>query len=552
MLRNCHIAKSIRAAVLCFLIIESFSASPAHANEANHDISSTNAARRIEPAFLKVATPTFVRFAVIGDYGVSNQAEADVAALVKSWNPDFVTTVGDNNYPSGSSTTIDKNIGQYYHQFIYPYKGTYGAGAATNQFFPALGNHDLTSNNGAPYLSYFTLPGNERYYDFVNGPVHFFMLNSDSREPDGNRSTSIQAMWLKDRLAASTSPWNIVFLHHPPYSSGTAHASSGRLQWPYAAWGADAVLAGHEHNYERIHRDGILYFVNGAGGAKLYPLGTPIPGSQAGYDDDHGAMLVEASESQVNFQFINRSGQIIDTYNTNTRIDADTTGVFRPGNGALYLKNSNTTGFADIQINYGIAGDSPVVGDWDGNGTDTIGVYRNGVFYLRNSNTIGIADVYFSYGSPGDQPVAGDWNGDGLDTIGVYRSSTFTFYLRDSSSSGPPDHILQLGMPGDIGLAGDWTNKGFDTVGVFRPSNGALYLKNTNATGTADIQINYGLPGDKPITGDWNNDGIDTIGVYRKGIFYLRNSNTAGGADLVFGLGISGDMPIAGNWDGLP
>jgi len=52
-----------------------------------------------------------------------------------------------------------------------------------------------------------------------------------------------------------------------------------------------------------------------------------------------------------------------------------------------------------------------VVGDWDGNGTDTIGVFRNGVFYLRNSNTNGFADLAFTYGQPGDVPVVGDWNG---------------------------------------------------------------------------------------------------------------------------------------------
>jgi hypothetical protein len=230
----------------------------------------------------------------------------------------------------------------------------------------------------------------------------------------------------------------------------------------------------------------------------------------------------------------------------------DTTGVFRPSNGALYLKNTNATGFADIQINYGLPGDYPVVGDWDGNGTDTIGVYRNGTFYLRNSNTIGYANIVFAFGTPGDQPIAGDWNGDGINTIGVYRAATGTFYLRNNNSSGAPSASFALGIPGDVGIAGDWNGDGKDTTGVFRPSNGALYLKNTNVTGFADIQINYGLPGDKPVTGDWNNDGIDTIGVYRNGTFYLRNSNTIGFADLVFALGINGDMPIAGNWDGLP
>jgi subtilisin family serine protease len=230
----------------------------------------------------------------------------------------------------------------------------------------------------------------------------------------------------------------------------------------------------------------------------------------------------------------------------------DTTGVFRPSNGALYLKNSNSTGFADVAINYGLPGDYPVVGDWDGNGDATIGIYRNGIFYLRNSNTIGYADIVFAFGSPGDQPIAGDWDGDGIDTIGVYRSSAITFYLRNSNTSGAPEMSFALGNPGDVGIAGDWNGNGVDTTGVFRPSNGALYLKNTNATGFADIVINYGLPGDKPVTGDWNNDGEDTIGIYRNGTFYLRDSNTIGYADLVFALGINGDMPIAGNWDGKP
>ena len=92
-----------------------------------------------------------------------------------------------------------------------------------------------------------------------------------------------------------------------------------------------------------------------------------------------------------------------DFYTIN-RLGGDTTGVFRPTNGALYLKNANTTGYADISINYGLPGDYPVVGDWDGNGTDTIGVYRNGVFYLRNSNTIGYGEIAVTFGGPGDEP----------------------------------------------------------------------------------------------------------------------------------------------------
>ena len=246
------------------------------------------------------------------------------------------------------------------------------------------------------------------------------------------------------------------------------------------------------------------------------------------------------------------AGCDIGAYETSRSPGPDTVGVFRPSNGLLYLKHLNIAGFADIAINYGTAGDYPVVGDWDGDGDATIGVYRNGNFLLRNSNTKGVADISFPFGQPGDQPVAGDWNNDGVDTIGVYRPSTGQFLLRNQNSSGPPQMSFVLGNPGDVGIAGDWNGDGFDTTGVFRPSNGVIFLKNTNSTGIADISLNYGIPGDKPVTGDWNFDGIDTIGVYRGNAFYLRNSNTKGVADMVFALGNPGDMPIAGNWDGIP
>src|SRR5437868_3184309 len=145
------------------------------------------------------------RFAVIGDYGLAGAPEANVAALVKSWNPDVILTVGDNNYETGQASTIDANIGQYYHGFISPYVGTYGAGAATNRFFPTLGRHDwgVTYPNPTgdqPYLNYFTLPGNERYYTFTQGSVQFFALDSDGNEPDGNYSTGTQATWVQSQL----------------------------------------------------------------------------------------------------------------------------------------------------------------------------------------------------------------------------------------------------------------------------------------------------------------------------------------------------------------
>ncbi|MBI1878270.1 MAG: metallophosphoesterase [Chloroflexi bacterium] len=256
-----------------------------------------------------------VRFAVIGDFGSGSADEVAVADLVKSWNPDFIITVGDNNYPSGAISTIDQNIGQFYHDFIYPYTGAYGSGSPTNRFFPSLGNHDWQLGNVTPYLNYFALPGNERYYEFIWGPVHLFALDSDANEPDGISSDSVQAAWLQNKLAASVSCWNLVYFHHSPYSSGQQHGSSVIRQWPYPAWGADAVLTGHDHLYERIVLNGFPYFVNGLGGRSIYAFqATPVPGSQVRYNANYGAMLIVAGLTMITYQFIAIDGTTVDTY----------------------------------------------------------------------------------------------------------------------------------------------------------------------------------------------------------------------------------------------
>jgi tartrate-resistant acid phosphatase type 5 len=270
-----------------------------------------------------------VRFAVIGDFGSAGQAEQDVANLVKSWKPDFIITVGDNNYSDGAASTIDPNIGQYYHEFIYPYKGRYGAGATVNRFFPSLGNHDWKTSGARPYLDYFTLPGNERYYDFAWGPVHFFAVDSDSHEPDGTTSTSRQGVWLQSKLAAATERWKLVYFHHPPYSSGE-HGSSTGMRWPFQQWGASAVLTGHDHNYERLLVQGFPYFVVGTGGKSLRQIGAAVAGSQVRHSDDYGAMLVTATAEKITFQYYTRAGVLKDTYSMTAAISRNKSRVSAP------------------------------------------------------------------------------------------------------------------------------------------------------------------------------------------------------------------------------
>ncbi len=266
------------------------------------------------PAFLRptptptarpvhVVAPT-VRFAVIGDFGKAGKAEAAVAHLVHSWHPDFILSVGDNDYPAGEAKTLPANVLQYYGQDI-----------AAGRFFPALGNHDWGTGSIGAYLHTMHPRGNGRYYQFSWGPAHIFVVDSDYHEPDGAAPDSRQAQWLKRHLALAAEPWKIVAFHHPPYSSGR-HGNVQRMQWPFAQWGATAVLTGHDHDYERIMRNGIVYIVNGLGGVSLYPFPhkTPVKGSVKRYAANYGALKVEADAHHLTFQFITVDGKVIDTY----------------------------------------------------------------------------------------------------------------------------------------------------------------------------------------------------------------------------------------------
>jgi hypothetical protein len=250
-----------------------------------------------------------IKFAAFGDIGNSSNAAA-VAKLTRNRGAQFDLLLGDLCYGSTKlSTQINAN---------------YSAEKSAGKLWPALGNHEYTDSCGggssaSGYRSYFSLPNNERYYDFKKGPVHFFVLNS-YKDPDGTSATSKQGQWLKGKLAASTSPWQIVFFHHPPYSSGDEHGSQSFMQWPFEAWGADAVLAAHDHGYERIikdvNSDGVKtpYFVSGLGGRSRRGFDSPVSGSVKRYSSAYGALFVTANSTSLAFEFRNTSNSLIDSY----------------------------------------------------------------------------------------------------------------------------------------------------------------------------------------------------------------------------------------------
>jgi hypothetical protein len=232
------------------------------------------------------------RFAVIGDFGDGSKESHEVAALVARLEADFIITVGDNNYPNGEADTIDENVGQLYHDWIGSYKGKYGKGSEENRFWPCPGNHDWYSKDGlTPYTDYFTLPGNERYYEFRHEDIHFFCVDSDTHEPDGTSPSSIQGQWLETAMRGSDAPVKIVYMHHPPFSSGS-HGDNMWMHWPFLAWGADMVFGGHDHIYERQVHDGVPFIVSGIGGYRTYTVRDPTAYSQVAYSKNYGATLV--------------------------------------------------------------------------------------------------------------------------------------------------------------------------------------------------------------------------------------------------------------------
>ncbi|NNL68891.1 MAG: hypothetical protein HKO70_02900, partial [Acidimicrobiia bacterium] len=197
---------------------------------------------------------------------------------------------------------------------------------------------------------------------------------------------------------------------------------------------------------------------------------------------------------------------------------------------------------------YGVPGDVPLLGDWDCDGDDTVGMYRpsNGFVYLRNTNTGGVADINFFYGVAGDVPLAGDWNGDGCDTLAIYRSGRV--FVRNTLGTGVADYDFYFGVPGDRPFAGDFDGDGTTTVGLYRTTSGFAYLRQSNSSGIADAEFFFGTPSDRILVGDWDRNGTETVGIFRpdETRFYLSNTNATVEADRDFRFGETHFIPTAG------
>jgi hypothetical protein len=187
----------------------------------------------------------------------------------------------------------------------------------------------------------------------------------------------------------------------------------------------------------------------------------------------------------------------------------DTIGVYRSNTGFFFLSDSNTTPTVSYTVLFGNPGDTPFAGKWTADMThDGIGVYRNsnGILYQRKSLTSGFDDFFAVYGNPGDKGFAGDWDGNGFDSIGIYRNSNQTWFLTNNSTpSGITfsdiDFVWNIWITSPI--TGDWDGDGVSTVGYRSFDFGVFVLHSTNASAGTDNTFAFGPTPGKPIAGKW-------------------------------------------------
>ncbi|MGC5628443.1 SpoIID/LytB domain-containing protein [Georgenia sp. Z1344] len=212
---------------------------------------------------------------------------------------------------------------------------------------------------------------------------------------------------------------------------------------------------------------------------------------------------------------------------------------------SVFFLNDAWTAWANHEVRLGAATSSPLAGDWDGDGTDTVGVRDGNRLTLARDHS-GATTTTLDYGRAGDVLLTGDWDGDAGDSFAVRRGNTYL--LRDALTSGVADTVLDYGRAADEVFVGDWDGDGVDTLAVRRGNR--FFVSNSLVSGWADAELDYGRAGDTVLVGDWDGDGVDTFAVRRGNTYLVRNELTSGDADIELAFGRASDSVVVGDWDG--
>jgi hypothetical protein len=253
--------------------------------------------------------PILVGAGDIADCGSGGPAEsgAEATAALLDGIAGTVFTAGDNAYNSGTEA-----------EFRDCYDPTWGRHKARTR--PTAGNHDYNTPGAIPYYAYFgtsTGTADLGYYSYNLGAWHIVALNSNVDAGAG----SAQAGWLIGDLASHRSVCTLAYWHHPVFSSGQ-HGNDPHMQeiWRILyAFGADVVISGHDHNYERFapqspdgaadSAHGIREFVVGTGGTSLRSVGSPRPNSEVRESKTHGVIKLALHPASYTWEFVPIAGE---------------------------------------------------------------------------------------------------------------------------------------------------------------------------------------------------------------------------------------------------
>jgi hypothetical protein len=205
---------------------------------------------------------------------------------------------------------------------------------------------------------------------------------------------------------------------------------------------------------------------------------------------------------------------------------------WKPGKLAVFLADGSwliaEDGDKPARIAFGMPGDSPVAGDWDGDGTEEIGVYRPATnTWLLDLNMDGLPARSFQLPGmrPTDRPVTGRWDESGKTGFGYFRPADSTWHLFHSWDSGAEDiPVFRFGNGDDVPLAGDWDNRGRSTPGVYSPASGNIALLHSFREDGYRTEFTLAAHGD-PFVANWSGVGTDTVNVAAGGKWARRFAN---------------------------
>ena len=450
-------------------------------------------------------------FMIFGDMGggESNQnAQFALRDMILTLDFDLAILTGDIVYNEGEWQNFDP-------RHFAPYKDI----IKHTTFFPALGNHDIGTEDGAPYIANFFLPNNnsdslEHFYSFDYGRTHFISLDLTAAQ-QGHAvkfdPTSTQYAWLKSDLEAASAWADFIFpyYHHPAFSSARSFASIRNHIVPlFEEYDVEIAFAGHDHFYERWYPvNGVNYMITGGGGRQL---NTPaqMPGDVAYSESVYHVVLASIVDKTLTTKMVRTGGSIADSveFVSSTLIAAQTIYEEHTAHSisvtAPYLKDRNRNSSSSLE--YKLSSDTV----WTSVGQMALGedVYTAPIPNLTPNNEY---DIKVTYADP-DGVV-----GDAVQTIAnilttplftssreIFAGFSATSILATAEYFGDGNNDATANLEHKLSAEALWIDDGAMVIDSLN-SLFSLSVAATDPTKMYDFRVTFsdpdGVEGDNPV-----------------------------------------------------